>query len=275
MTVTLDHLRPGPADPDLGLSGPLLPRLLGGPADPVAPSGPSLRSADLVDEIDRAGLRGRGGAGFPTAVKLRAVLASAAASGRRPVVVANGSEGEPLSRKDTVLLTSRPHLVIDGLVVAAAALGADRAVLCLKAGSSARGPVEQALAARAGSDPVAVEVVAVPPAYATGEESALVDLLNGGPGRPTVTPPRPAERGVGGRPTLVDNVETLAAAGLVVRHGAGWWPGRSIGPGWPRSPSGPRWPTSWPKREPLGRPGCWSAATSGPGSPAPRPRRPG
>ena len=74
---------------------------------------------DLIGEVERAGLRGRGGAGFPTAVKLAAV-----ASGSRPVVVVNGTEGEPMSAKDRLLLASAPHLVLDGAVAAAAAVGA-------------------------------------------------------------------------------------------------------------------------------------------------------
>src|SRR4051812_10814908 len=82
-----------------------------------------LAASALIDEVDAAGLRGRGGAGFPTAVKLRAV-----AAGRRPVVVANGTEGEPASAKDKALLTTAPHLVLDGVAAAAGAVGAREAV---------------------------------------------------------------------------------------------------------------------------------------------------
>ena len=80
----------------------------------------------VIREVDRAGLRGRGGAGFPTATKLRTV-----AAGRRPVVVANGTEGEPASAKDKALLIGSPHLVLDGISIAAETVGASEAVICI------------------------------------------------------------------------------------------------------------------------------------------------
>ena len=85
------------------------------------------RGAALIEDVEAAGLRGRGGAGFPTAVKMRAV-----AAGRRPVVVANGTEGEPASGKDKTLLATAAHLVLDGIAAAADALGAQEAVVCIE-----------------------------------------------------------------------------------------------------------------------------------------------
>src|SRR5438105_11439899 len=82
----------------------------------------------LIRAVDAGGLRGRGGSGFPTARKISAV----AQSGRRPVVVANGTEGEPASAKDKLLLQSAPHLVLDGVVLAAEAVGARRAIICVE-----------------------------------------------------------------------------------------------------------------------------------------------
>ncbi|MEA2588365.1 MAG: hypothetical protein QOH66_1292, partial [Actinomycetota bacterium] len=176
---------------------------------------------ELIDVVERAGLRGRGGAGFPTAVKMRTV-----AKGRgRAVVLANGTEGEPASYKDKLLLTHQPHLVLDGALLAAAAVGADRVVIGVEeTAPEALGAMRRALAERASSEPagVRVEVVATPAGYVSGEESALVSFVNGGPALPT-TAPRPFERGVGRRPTLVQNVETLAHLAQIARNGAGWF----------------------------------------------------
>jgi NADH:ubiquinone oxidoreductase subunit F (NADH-binding) len=168
----------------------------------------------LIAEVTAAGLRGRGGGGFPTARKLAAVR------GRRPIVVANGCEGDPLSSKDRTLLGLAPHLVLDGIQLAAHAVAATEAVLCLHEGSRARASVEGALAERR-TDPVPVRIVEVPPRYVASEESALVHYLTTGDARPTGKEPRPAERGVDRRPTLVDNVDTLAQLALIARQGAG------------------------------------------------------
>ena len=141
------------------------------------------------------------------------------------MVVANGCEGDPGSVKDRVLLEIAPHLVLDGIVLAAGAVGARDAVLCLAEGGIQVARVEAAVAERAGADPVAVRVTEVPHRYVASEESALVRFLTRGEARPGMTPPRPAQRGVHGRPTLVDNVETLAHLGLIARFGDGWYRG--------------------------------------------------
>ncbi len=174
-------------------------------------------SARLIEVVARSGLRGRGGAGFPTARKLRAV---ADARGRK-VVVANGCEGDPASAKDGVLLELAPHLVLDGIALAAAAVGAAEAILCVHAGSRLVRTLAAALDER--RDPVAVRVAEIPRRYVASEESALVNALTTGDAVPTVSPPRPAQRGVRGRPTLVDNVETLAHLALVARYGDAWF----------------------------------------------------
>jgi NADH:ubiquinone oxidoreductase subunit F (NADH-binding) len=179
---------------------------------------------EIIDLVERAGLRGRGGAGFPTAVKMRAV-----ARGRsRAVVVANGTEGEPASYKDKLLLTHQPHLVLDGALLAAAAVGAERVVLGVEESApEAARALRRALAERASAEPggIDVEVVATPSGYVSGEESALVAFVNGGPARPTTVPPRPFEKGVGRRPTLVSNVETLGHLAQIARNGATWFRG--------------------------------------------------
>ncbi len=182
-----------------------------------------LPAAPPLAEVERAGLRGRGGAGFPTARKLAAV-----AGGRwgRRVVVANGCEGDPASHKDGVLMEIAPHLVLDGIVLAARVVGAADAVLCVHAGSLAARQMPVAVRERR-RDGVPIRVVEVPARYVASEESALVAFLTTGDARPTVTPPRPSERGVRGRPTLVDNVETLAHLALIARYGPDWY--RSVG----------------------------------------------
>jgi NADH:ubiquinone oxidoreductase subunit F (NADH-binding) len=186
---------------------------------------PGRPAAGLIGILSQSGLRGRGGAAFPTATKLAAV----ARSGKRAVVVANGSEGEPASAKDRFLLRNTPHLVLDGAVLAAEAVGAREAFICTHAESSAALATAAAIDERhqSGADRVRLTQVAVPARYVAGEESALVHLLNGGPAKPTMVPPRPFERGVGGRPTLVQNVETLAHIALIARHGPEWF--RALG----------------------------------------------
>jgi NADH:ubiquinone oxidoreductase subunit F (NADH-binding) len=191
---------------------------------PLPPRESRRRDAELIDAVERSGLLGRGGAGFPAAAKMRAV---ASRRGRR-IVVVNGGEGEPASGKDQLLLARTPHLVLDGAVLAAAAVGADEVIVCVKrTAAAALAAVELAVAERA--DPVEVTVVAVPAGYVAAEESALVNYLNTGSAMPTFVPPRPFERGVEGRPTLIQNVETLADVALVARHGPEWF--RALGAG--------------------------------------------
>ncbi|HVV76494.1 MAG TPA: NADH-ubiquinone oxidoreductase-F iron-sulfur binding region domain-containing protein [Mycobacteriales bacterium] len=179
---------------------------------------PSLPPADVLDAVERSGLLGRGGAGFPTARKLRSV-----ASGKgRPIVVANGCEGEPASAKDSVLLARTPHLVLDGIQLAARAVGADRAHLVVHTDSPVIPFVRAAIAQRR-NDPIAVTLEMVPARYVASEESAIVSALNGGEALPAFTPPRPFERGVDRRPTLINNVESLAHLATIARFGPQWF----------------------------------------------------
>jgi NADH:ubiquinone oxidoreductase subunit F (NADH-binding) len=220
-TSTLDEL---PADALPRLLPPMPLRTLAEHRDRF---GPCPAPADaLIGEIDRSGLKGHGGAAFPTAVKLRAV-----AERRGPkFVVANGTEGEPASGKDKTLLSIAPHLVLDGAVLAATAVGARDVVVCIDRGSPQVAAIVRAAIderARRRLDPVKVRLEAAPHRYVAGEETALVAWLNGGDAKPTFTPPRPFERGVRNRPTLVQNVETLAHIALIARRGAAWF--RALG----------------------------------------------
>lgn len=173
---------------------------------------------DLLSALEAAGLTGRGGAHLPSIVKWRAVRATPHPHG--PVVVANGAESEPESRKDAALLEFRPHLVLDGLAAAADALGAREAVIWLHEGASTvRSSVARALAERAaaGIPDAPMRVVVGPDRYLTGESSAIVHALSGGPALPQFRTLPSAVSGVDGRPTLVQNVETLARVALVER----------------------------------------------------------
>ncbi len=189
---------------------------------------PSLRRRDargaFFDAVDHSGLRGRGGAAFPTARKLHAV-----ANGRRGAfVVANGAEGEPASQKDSTLMRAAPHLVLDGALIAADAVRAGTVFVVVDrndvmAFDAMAAAIDQRRAAYPGGP--TVELVGLPSRYVAGESSALVNFLSGGPAKPMFVPPRPYERGIRGRPTLVQNVETLANLALIARYGADWYRG--------------------------------------------------
>jgi NADH:ubiquinone oxidoreductase subunit F (NADH-binding) len=179
-------------------------------------------SAALIDQIEQAGLGGRGGGGFPTATKMRTVTAGRG----KPIVVVNAGEGEPASLKDRTLLETLPHLVLDGAALAALAIGADEVIMCVC--ESALVALERAAQAIAERDHLPgrwprIVLRSTPRGYVAGQESALVNHLNGGPGKPTFSPPMPFERGVRRRPTLVNNAETLAHVALIARHGPRWF----------------------------------------------------
>ncbi|MEP7023427.1 MAG: NADH-ubiquinone oxidoreductase-F iron-sulfur binding region domain-containing protein [Actinomycetota bacterium] len=174
----------------------------------------------LAETVANAGLTGRGGAGFPTGTKMRAVAAQRGGA----VVLANGMESEPASSKDEALLAFAPHLVLDGAVLAAEAVGASTVHLCLsRLQPGLARQLRAAVSERAGTDQVPVKVHEVPHHYVASEETALVCWLNGGEAKPVMTPPRPAERGVRRLPTLVGNVETLAHVALIARYGPAWF----------------------------------------------------
>jgi NADH:ubiquinone oxidoreductase subunit F (NADH-binding) len=187
-----------------------------------SPAGRSAR--DLIPLVEASGLLGRGGAGFPVGRKWRTVAERP--SGPATVLV-NAAEGEPLSGKDRTLLRLRPHLVLDGAFLAADAVAAQRVVLYVgSALQDARASLERALGER-GALTHPVDLVDAPDTYVAGEESAAVHFVNDADARPTTSPPRVFERGIGGQPTLVQNVESLAYAALIARRGEGWY--RAVG----------------------------------------------
>lgn len=189
---------------------------------PTADGSRMPRPLPLVEAVEAAGLTGRGGAGFPTARKLRAVEERRG----RAVVVVNAMESEPASRKDQFLLAVAPHLVLDGAVLTATALGADTVHVCLPRTRSAQhGQLSAAVEERrrARLDPVRLRPHGLPHAYVSSESTSLVRWLNGGPARPQGNPARTQERGVARRPTLIHNAETLAHLALIARHGPDWF----------------------------------------------------
>jgi NADH:ubiquinone oxidoreductase subunit F (NADH-binding) len=215
----------------------------------------SSAGADLIDKLSASGLAGHGGAWFPVATKWSSIR-----HGRfsRPVVVANGAEGEPASGKDALLLTRLPHLVLDGLSLAAAALEASQAVMYVPAHLVRE--VESAVDARRhlGLDPVGIQVIAAPDRFIAGQESSVVSILNGRrEALPTFMGVEPIRvRGVNNRPTLVQNVETLAHVALIARFGPAWY--RALGteqsPGTMLVTVTGRWPAPLVMEAPLGMP---------------------
>jgi NADH:ubiquinone oxidoreductase subunit F (NADH-binding) len=184
-----------------------------------------------IEEVRRSGLRGRGGGGFPTGIKWRTVREDAST---RTFVVANGAEGEPGTFKDRALLLANPYQVLEGIAIAAFAVGAERAYLAVKAGFVPQ--TERVLAALAEMTErgllgaVPIEVIRGPDEYLFGEEKALLEVVEGSDPLPRVVPPfmeglfrSPGQP----NPTVVNNVETFANVPHILRRGAEWF--RSLG----------------------------------------------
>ncbi|MFD7664409.1 NADH-ubiquinone oxidoreductase-F iron-sulfur binding region domain-containing protein [Streptomyces sp. NPDC059788] len=181
-------------------------------------SPPGLSAGELVALAEDTGLRGRGGAGFPFARKLSAVMEGQRRADGRAAVVVNGSEGEPSCLKDTALLLYAPHLVLDGALLAARALGAEEVAVGVTRADVARS-VRQAIAERGPlSTPVRAELLTE--RFVTGEGTALTDGLGRGPGLPSGRKVRSSERGLNGLPTLLSNTETYAQLAVAARMGA-------------------------------------------------------
>ena len=204
------------------------------PAPGAALAAALARGADaLLAEVKRANLRGRGGAGFATATKWELCRR---ASGAERVVVCNADEGEPGTFKDRVLLTRHADTVFEGMTVAALAIGARRGFVYLRGEyrylldelqavlqrRRTAALLGTAILGHAGFDfDIAIHVGAG--AYVCGEESSLIESLEGKRGTPRIRPPFPVESGYLGLPTAVNNVETFCAAAHIALHGGAWW----------------------------------------------------
>jgi NADH:ubiquinone oxidoreductase subunit F (NADH-binding) len=203
----------------------------------------------VLDQLDRAGLRGRGGAGFPAARKWRSVVAGGPGLGDR-YVVANGAEGEPGTFKDRPLMRANPYQVVEGLSIAATVIGAREAFVAVKASfAPERAALERALREMADANLVSdapISLVTGPEEYLFGEEKALLEVIEGNDPMPRWLPPYlhglfattpqegwsagtsdpSADAGrTGSNPTLVSNVETLAHVPLILARGADWYRG--------------------------------------------------
>ena len=202
-----------------------LPSGLGGPAA-------------MLDEIKRANLRGRGGAGFTTGLKWEACRNAPLKVGQQRFVVCNADEGEPGTFKDRVLLNSYADLVFEGMTVAAYALGARRGFLYLRGEYRyLLEPLNAVLARRRKDKLLGTDIIGIPGAdfdieihlgagaYICGEESALIESLEGKRGTPRNRPPFPVTNGYLDQPTIVNNVETFAAAALIALNGGEWYAG--------------------------------------------------
>ena len=189
----------------------------------------SIAPEAIIGLVDRSGLRGRGGAGFPTARKWRSCREQ---DGAVRYAVANGYEADPGAAIDRTLMEQDPHGVVEGLAFAALAVGAREAFLAVRADATVavarlRSAVDAAEEAgyigtnamNTGLD-LLIEVRPVQGAFVLGEETVLLKALEGKRGMPDQRPPYPSERGLFGRPTVVNNVETLAAVPWIVEHGA-------------------------------------------------------
>ncbi|WP_415910463.1 NuoF family protein [Oleiharenicola sp. Vm1] len=193
-----------------------------------------LEPPEIVDTIVRSGLRGRGGAGFPTGLKWGTV---AKAPGERKFVVCNADEGDPGAFMDRSVLESDPHRVLEGMAIAALAVGATQGYVYVRAEyplaiARLQTAIKQArqlglLGAGIFESPFSfnIEVRIGAGAFVCGEETALMASIEGKRGQPRPRPPFPAERGLWNCPTLINNVETFANVAPIVRHGAEWFAG--------------------------------------------------
>ncbi len=211
-------------------------RLLGNDLKPGEPIAAALRRGpeQVLGELSAAALRGRGGAGFNTATKWRVCRD---APGYAHYVVGNADEGEPGTFKDRVLLASCPDLIFDGMVISGMVNGAQQGFLYLRGEYRfLYDQLQEVLARRRREGLLGINIMGVgfnfdidiclgAGAYICGEESALIESLEGNPGKPRIRPPYPVTHGFLGQPTAVNNVETLALGALITVHGANWLDG--------------------------------------------------
>jgi len=180
-----------------------------------------LSPEEIINEIRASGLRGRGGAGFPTGEKWRLVQQAAAAP---KYVICNGDEGDPGAFMDRMLLESYPYRILEGIAIAAYAVGAQDAFIYVRQEYQLAVQRMQEALRRCASQGLLgdlhVRIFQGAGAFVCGEETGLIASLEGRRGMPRYRPPYPAEQGLWGKPTLVNNVETLALVPWIIRNGA-------------------------------------------------------
>jgi len=196
----------------------------------------------IIDDLETAGLTGRGGAGFPTGLKWRAVQQEAAT---QKYIICNADESEPLVFKDRVLMDTNPHQLLEGMAIAGHAVGADEGYIYIRGEYESQAErleraVKQAEARnwlgehiQGSTFSFRIHVHRGAGAYICGEETALLESLEGKRGEPRLRPPFPTTYGFRGRPTVVNNVETLASVPGIALNGADWYRalGRASAPG--------------------------------------------
>ena len=192
----------------------------------------ALSRPDIIEEVKQSGLKGRGGAGFPTGMKWNF---AAAAQADEKFIICNADEGEPGTFKDRVILQDHADLVFEGMTIAGKAVNAQEGIVFLRGEYTYLRPqLEAALAKRRkkgllGKDILGsgldfdIRIFMGAGAYICGEETALIEALEGFRGEPRNRPPFPVNTGFLGRPSVVNNVETLACAACIMQRGAAWW----------------------------------------------------
>ena len=192
----------------------------------------SLGRPDIIAELNASGLKGRGGAGFPTGSKWNF---AAAARAPQKYVICNADEGEPGTFKDRVILMEHADLVFEGMTIAAKAVGAQEGILFLRGEYTyLLKHLESVLARRRAEHLLGknilgsglnfdIRIFMGAGAYICGEETALIEALEGFRGEPRNRPPFPVNTGYKGCPSVVNNVETLAVAACILQKGADWW----------------------------------------------------
>ncbi|MBE9099506.1 NuoF family protein [Vacuolonema iberomarrocanum] len=191
-----------------------------------------MEPVDVVGEIQQSGLRGRGGGGYPTGLKWATV---AKMPGNQKYVICNGDEGDPGAFMDRSVLESDPHLVLEGMAIAGYAIGANHGYIYVRAEyplaiKRLQKAIQQAkkyglLGSQVFDSPFdfKVDIRIGAGAFVCGEETALIQSIEGGRGNPVPRPPYPAEKGLYGCPTLINNVETFANITSIIREGADWY----------------------------------------------------
>jgi len=192
--------------------------------------------ADIIGEVSASNLKGRGGAGFPTGTKWNLAAAAQVHDGGAKYVVCNADEGEPGTFKDRVLLSEYADIVFEGMTIAARAIGATRGILYLRGEYVYMRPhLEDVLARRRKDGQLGIDILGTAGftfdieirmgagAYVCGEETALIESLEGHRGEPRNRPPFPVNTGFLGQPTVVNNVETLASVSAILAKGAAWF----------------------------------------------------
>jgi len=186
----------------------------------------NLEPIELIEELEKSGLRGRGGAGFNTGRKLRFTHG---ASGEEKFILCNADEGEPGTYKDRVIIQGDPHAILEGMAICGYAVGAKKGIIYLRAEYPYVADILKTAILQAKEKGVLgdfqIEICMGAGAYVCGEETALIESIEGKRGEPRSKPPYPPVSGLWGKPTAVFNVETLANIPQIIEKGSAWFAG--------------------------------------------------